>query len=112
MTGASPFEFDADAVRKIVLDEVERCLFGKRWNPGAHARWAQQITGNVLARLAPNGSSRLKYAIHCMISRNTLSGYDAFSNCFWDENTDGIAVVDFENASVRIAVVIWGVLSL
>jgi hypothetical protein len=106
------FEFDADHVRKIALEEIERHLLGKRWSPAAHARWIQTIIGNVMSQLTVDGKSRFKYAIHCMISRSSVSGYDAFSNCFWDELTDGVAVVDYENASVRFSMVIWGVLAV
>jgi hypothetical protein len=108
----SQFEFDADRVRKIALDEIERCLFGKRWNPAAHSRWISKITSNLFSQLAPNGTSRFKYAVHCMLSKRTVSTYDEFSNCLWDEMTDGIAVVDYENNDLRFSLVIWGVLSL
>jgi hypothetical protein len=106
----SEMEFDADHVRKIALNEVERVLYGKRFRPSLHPKWVGQIVNGVLDKLAPAGASNFKYAIHCMISQRTCSGYDAFSENYGDDATDGVAVVDYENSDIRFSMTIWGVL--
>jgi hypothetical protein len=107
----SEMEFDADHVRKIALDEIERALYGKRFRPSLHSKWVGDIVSGVLDKLAPSGASSFKYAIHCVISQRPCAGYDAFSNNYWDDATDGIAVVDCENSDIRFSMTVWGVLA-
>jgi hypothetical protein len=107
----SEMEFDAGHVRKIALDEVERTLYGKCFHLALHAKWIGQIVDGVLDKLAPTGASGFKYAIHCMISQRSCAGYNAFSNHYWDEGTDWVAVVDYENGDIRFSMIVWGVLA-
>lgn len=101
--------FDADEIRKIALEEIEHCLSFKKYDPSQIESWTEQILSNLLSRISPTGETRFKYVTHCMISDKKMSGYDIFSNNYWNDYTDGLAVVDYENLHLRCCLVIWGV---
>lgn len=102
-------EFNADYVRKIALDEIEKVLSYKKYNPKRNEKLIQTISQNVVERLTVSGKSVFKFITHSLISPSTLGGYDMFSNNFWNECTDGLALIDYENSELRFCMAIWGV---
>lgn len=102
--------FPADKVRSIALNEIQCSLSFKAYEPEKVEQWCEEITSNILARLAPSGDTHFKFVAHCIIA-DRAHEYDMFSNNFWDESSDGIAVADFENDSLMCCVTVWGVIA-
>lgn len=102
-------EFDADAVRKVVLDEIQKTLASRKYEPEKNNFYAKKISENVLKRIAPSGEGYLKYVTHMTIGPAEFSGFDEFSVNLWDEETDGMTVVNYETYYLRCTFVIWGV---
>jgi hypothetical protein len=101
-------EFDSDRVRRASLEVMERSLMTATYNPDKNQALADKVVNAILQKLAPGGKSVFKYVFHCMISSRSMNGYNTFSNNSWDDQRDGIVVVDYENSDLRFALTVWG----
>lgn len=100
--------FDADIIREYALEEVHRYFENQVYDPQSNAEICNSVSQAILSRIAPGGKTNFKFVAHCMISPRDTSGYDTFSNNYWNNNTDGMTVVDFENNDLHFSITIWG----
>lgn len=101
--------FDSETARKIALEEIQKTIGYRIYDPNKNKSLIENISKGVIQRLAPDGESNFKYITHCMISPKDNLGVDQFSNNLWNCDTDGIAVVHFENSNLRFCMSIWGI---
>lgn len=103
--------FDADKIRKCALHEVERVLKDQKYDRQLNENLCNQISNNILSKIAPDGKTNFKFVTHCMISPMETSGYDNFSENYWCNSTDGMCVVNYQNSNIKFSITIWGVRS-
>lgn len=102
--------FDANYIRRISIQEIEKAFYLKQYDEKRNQQIAKKVISSILNKIDPNGESPYKFITQCTISRKDSGGFDVFSNNYWDEENDGMAVIDFENSSIRFSLVIWGVI--
>lgn len=100
--------FNADIIREYALEEVHRYFENQVYDPQTNAEICNSVSQAILSRIAPGGKTNFKFVVHCLISPRDTSGYDTFSNNYWNNNTDGMTVVDFENNDLHFSITIWG----
>ena len=118
------FVFDSEFVRKIAQEEIEKILNQKKYDKSKNELLCAQISEAVLTKLStvsnnPNQDqppdsnseflSHFKFITHCFISPAETVSYDTYSNNFWNQKTDGMCVVDYQNNEIRFTLTIWGV---
>lgn len=102
-------EFDADTIRVVVIQEMEKIFAYKSYETIDKGVLISRLVDRVLSKIAPEGKGPLKYVTHVTIFPKSFGPIDSFSNNFWDPDTDGLTVVDYENSNLHVSFVIWGV---
>ena len=101
--------FDADAVRKIVLDKVQTIFGRQKYNINNHNALSNRLTTQILEALDPDHNSPFKYIIHIVFFPEEAGGYDSYSFNYWDPDSDGMTVVNFDNELIQVSVTVWAV---
>ena len=104
-------EFEADQIRAIALAEIEKIFAYKTYEEMDKDFYISRLVQRILDKIAPDGKGSIKYITHTTISPKSIGPIDSFSNNYWDPDTDGLIVVDYENSSLHVSFVLWGVQS-
>lgn len=102
-------EYDSDLVRELCIEEVENTFRNLKYENLDKNKVITELTSNILTKIAPESKGTIKYITHCTIAPKTTGPIDVFSNNFWDPNTDGMSVVNYENDDMRVIFTIWGI---
>jgi dynein light chain Tctex-type 1 len=100
-------KFDADAVKAIVLPKIQQVLEGQNYDQGLVRKWASAILNPVLQEL-PERFRNFKFAAQSLILRRPGMTYHVTSSGFWDDSTDGMVTVRWENEGLQCIISVYG----
>ena len=104
-------EFDADLIRTIAISEIEKIFAYKTYEDMDKDFYISRLAQKVLDKIAPDGKGKIKYLTHITVCPKAFGPIDFFSNNYWDPDTDGLCVVDYENSSLHVTFTLWGIQS-
>lgn len=83
---------------------LESVLGSQVYSHGKTSGWVEAIADGVLAALTMDG---YKLVVDVLIMEKGESGFKSFSSARWNEKTDGVLLVRFENETIRATATIW-----
>jgi hypothetical protein len=86
---------------KAVLDSV---LASQTYSHGKTSGWVEAIADGVLAALTMEG---FKLVVDVLVMEKGETGFKSYSSARWNEKTDGVLLVRFENETIRATATIW-----
>ncbi|CAH1099110.1 unnamed protein product [Psylliodes chrysocephalus] len=100
--------FVPEDVNKIIKSTIEINLSDAEYKPDKISAWSANISEQILASLSKL-NKMFKYVVTCSILQRSGAGLHTASSCYWDNSTDGICTVRWENNSLYCIVTVYGV---
>ena len=96
-----------DEVCSVIQRSILAILDKKTFQASSTNSWVDDVNAQVLTGLR-EASPNFKYVVSCMIAQKNGSGLQCTSSCFWDPETDGSCTVRWENKTMSVVVVVFG----
>ena len=98
-------------VEQIIQVICKKLFGGKEYNPTAIATWISQANESFITNLIKNNGN-FKYLLTTQVMQKKPAGgegiLDINANCYWNQSTDGQALVKWENEHFHVFVSVYG----
>jgi len=104
---ADEVTLNADRITEIIDESMKATLFTAQWNPKKVDQWAGSITEHCIKRLAELRKP-FKYIVTTVIMQRTGAGLHSAFTAYWDNSSDGICSLPFENDTIHCVTTVYG----
>ncbi|CAG9855707.1 unnamed protein product [Phyllotreta striolata] len=100
--------FVPDDVNRIIKNTIETNLGDGEYKQERIQMWTSNISEQILSLLSKL-NKLFKYIVTCSILQRSGAGLHTASTCYWDNSTDGVCTVRWENKNLYCIVSVYGV---
>ncbi|KAL0206740.1 hypothetical protein P9112_012451 [Eukaryota sp. TZLM1-RC] len=95
--------FVQEEVQNIVQESCETVLSKAVYTPDKVSQYTNDVIETVLKHLTALNKP-FKYIVSCILTQKSGAGFHTASSAYWDSNTDGSAIVQYETPTMRVVV--------
>ncbi|CAG0912753.1 unnamed protein product [Notodromas monacha] len=100
-------KFNVEEAKVLVTETIENNLGGVVYNPTKIKSLTNGVVEKIVTQLT-RLNKPFKYIVTCLIMQKSGAGLNSASSCYWDDSSDGVCNVRWDNKTLYCMVSVYG----